>query len=30
MAIDAELGYENARLLAEATRQAGLEVMISI
>jgi proline dehydrogenase len=30
MVIDAELGYENACTLAEAARQAGLEMMISM
>jgi proline dehydrogenase len=30
MVIDAELGYENACILAEAAKQAGLEIMISM
>ena len=30
MVIDAELGYENACILAEAAQQAGLEIMISM
>ena len=30
MAIDAELGYENASILAKAARDAGLEMMISM